>query len=81
MMIVGQISSAQEAKEMEFIVKVSVVGRRAKALASRPKNWTLKKRKLSAGRALIALANVTKDKKTKQLAKKDAKYFFKYLGK
>ncbi len=37
MMIVGQISSAQEAKEMEFIVKVSVVGRRAKALALKAK--------------------------------------------
>lgn len=50
--------------------------RRRKALSSRPKNWTLKKRRLSAGRALISLSNVTKDIPTKVLARKDAKYFF-----
>ena len=33
--------------------------------------------KLAAGRALIALANVTHDKETKQIARKDADYFFK----
>jgi len=53
--------------------------RRANAIASRPSNWTLKKRKLSAGRALIALANVTKDKKTERLARRDASYFFRKL--
>jgi len=51
--------------------------RRRNALSSRPKNWSLNKKRLSAGRALIALANVTKDKRTKELAKKDASYFFK----
>jgi len=50
--------------------------RRRNALASRPKNWSLDKKRLSAGRALIALANVTKDKKTEELAKRDATYFF-----
>ncbi len=33
MMIVGQISSKQEAKEMEFVAKCLVVGNRAKVLA------------------------------------------------
>ena len=33
MMIVGQISSAQEAKELESIAKCFVVGNRARALA------------------------------------------------
>ena len=33
MKIVGQVSSKKEAEEMEFIVKVSVVGNRAKLLA------------------------------------------------
>jgi hypothetical protein len=37
MMIVGQISSPEEAKEMEFIVKMLVVGNRAKVLAERIK--------------------------------------------
>jgi len=55
--------------------------RRRKALASRPKNWSLKKRRLSAGRALLALANVTRDRKTKELAMLDAKYFFSLLKK
>jgi len=50
--------------------------RRSYALASRPKNWSLKRRRLSAGRALQALANVTKDKRTKELAGLDARYFF-----
>lgn len=53
--------------------------RRARAVASRPKNWSLRKRYLSAGRALVALANVTKDKATKRLAKLDARYFFNKL--
>ena len=33
MMIVGQISNPEEAKEIEFITKSFVVGNRAKALA------------------------------------------------
>lgn len=33
MMIVGQVSNPIEAKEMEFIAKVLVVGNRARALA------------------------------------------------
>jgi len=37
MMIVGQISSPDEAKEMEFIVKMLVVGNRARVLAERIK--------------------------------------------
>lgn len=37
MKIVGQVSNAQEAKEMEFIAKVLVVGFRAKVLASKIK--------------------------------------------
>ena len=35
MMIVGQISSPEEAKEMEFATKVFVVGARARALAGK----------------------------------------------
>ncbi len=38
MMIVGQISSPEEAKEMEFIVKTLVVGNRARVLAEQTKN-------------------------------------------
>ena len=38
MMIVGTISSNEEAKEMEFIVKNHVVGNRAKYLAGISKN-------------------------------------------
>jgi hypothetical protein len=37
MMIVGQISSPEEAREMEFIVKMLVVGNRARVLAERLK--------------------------------------------
>lgn len=37
MKIVGQISSPEEAKEMEFIVKNHVVGNRARLLAERGK--------------------------------------------
>lgn len=50
--------------------------RRREALSSRPKSWSLSRRRLSAGRALIALANVTKDQPTKTKARADAKYFF-----
>lgn len=37
MKIVGQISTPEEAKEMEFVVKVSVVGNRARILAEKIK--------------------------------------------
>jgi len=37
MMIVGQISSPEEAKEVESIAKLLVVGNRARALASKAK--------------------------------------------
>ena len=55
--------------------------RRQVALASRPKNWKLKTRYLSTARALTSLSNVTKDRRTKTLARADAKYFYKrYRG-
>jgi len=50
--------------------------RRSKALASRPKAWSLDRKRLSAARALTALANVTKDRRTKELARKDARHFY-----
>ena len=50
--------------------------RRRHALASRPKNWSLRRRRRSAGQALQALANVTKDPETRRKARADAKYFF-----
>ena len=37
MMIVGQVSTTEEAKQMEFIVKMFVVGNRAKFLAGQTK--------------------------------------------
>ena len=37
MMIVGQVSTPEEAKEMEFIAKLLVVGNRARILALRVK--------------------------------------------
>ena len=37
MMIVGQVSSAEEAKQMELIAKLLVVGNRARILASKSK--------------------------------------------
>lgn len=45
MMIVGQISSPEEAKEMEFIVKNHVVGIRARVLAEKIKIGVLKDEK------------------------------------
>ena len=42
---------------------------------------TQKGDKLSAGRAMQALANVTTDKRTKLLAGRDARYFFRKLKK
>lgn len=53
--------------------------RRRAALASRPKNWSLHKRRLSTARALTALANVTTDRRTKELARKDAEYFYRII--
>lgn len=50
--------------------------RRKLALQSRPRNWTLKHRYLSAARALQALTNITKDETTKVKALRDAKYFY-----
>lgn len=50
--------------------------RRRHALDSRPKNWTLDHKRLSAARALQALSNVTKDHQTKLKAGQDARYFF-----
>lgn len=55
--------------------------RRSAALSSRPKSWSLDRRRLSAARALTALANVTKDKRTKELARRDAGYFYKLIKK
>ena len=53
--------------------------RRSKALNSRPSNWPLKKKRLSAARALQALANITQDFDTRVKAKSDADYFFKLV--
>lgn len=55
--------------------KLKAATRRRLALASRPKNWKLHKRRLSASRALQALANITKHKATKREALADARYF------
>lgn len=55
--------------------------RRRLALSSRPRNWTLKTKYLSAARALQALANVTRDAETRRKALADAEYFYaKYHG-
>lgn len=59
----------------------SALTRRRKALSSRPKSWSLYRKRLSAGRALIALSNVTQDKPTKRLARQDANYFFSLIKK
>jgi len=37
MMIVGQVSTPEEAKEMEFVAKILVVGNRVRTLASKLK--------------------------------------------
>ena len=55
--------------------------RRRHALNSRPKGWTLNHKRLSAARALMAIANVTKDKQTRIVAMRDARYFFKLAKK
>ena len=49
--------------------------RRRTALASRTKNWGIHKRRLSTAGALTALANVTTDRRTRELARKDAEHF------
>ena len=59
--------------------KLSAEARRRKALSSRPKNWNLDTKRRSAGRALTALANVTKDPETRKKARSDAEYFFRKL--
>ena len=46
--------------------------RRRHAIASTPKNLSLRERRLKAARKLQALANVTKDPETKRKAKADA---------
>lgn len=53
--------------------------RRRRALASRPRSWSPRKRYLSAGRALIALGNVTTDAETRKKAYADAHYFFRKI--
>jgi hypothetical protein len=55
----------------------STATRRRLALSSRPKTWTLKRKRLSTARALQALANVSKDKATRSKAESDATYFYK----
>lgn len=57
----------------------SAATRRRHALESRPSNWSLHKRRLSAARALQALANVTKDRQTKIKAQRDANYFYRLI--
>jgi hypothetical protein len=57
----------------------SAVVRRKHLLASTPKNWSLKRRRLSAGRKALALSNVSKDKATKARARADAMYFFRKM--
>lgn len=54
----------------------SALVRRQHALRSRPENWKMHNRYISAGRALLALANVTKDQKTYTMARRDSHYFF-----
>lgn len=55
--------------------------RRKIALSSRPKKWPLWKKCLSVSRALQSLANITKDKSTKKIAKQDSGYFMKQYHK
>jgi hypothetical protein len=66
---------------MEWDKNNSKDKRRLTVLKSKPKNWTKKHKLLSCGRSLQALSNASKDYKTKILADKDAKYFFKKLKK
>lgn len=55
---------------------MSASRRRWRAIRSRPNQWSARKKNVSAGRALQALSNVTKDRATKKKAKADADYFF-----
>jgi hypothetical protein len=57
----------------------SAATRRRHLISSTPKNWTLHRRRLTAGRRAQALANVTQDSATKKKAAADAEYFFKKL--
>lgn len=50
--------------------------RRRKLLASTDKRKSLHDRRVAAGRKIQSLANVSRDKRTAELAKKDAVYFF-----
>lgn len=50
--------------------------RRRRLLASVPKNWTMHRRYVTAGRKAQALSNVTKDRPTRLKARADASYFF-----
>ena len=54
----------------------SATTRRRKLLGSTDKRKSLRDRYVEAGRAIQALANVTKDKRTAELARRDANYFF-----
>jgi hypothetical protein len=47
------------------------------SLASRPKSWTLQRKRLSSARALIALSNVSTDSATRMKARADARLLFK----
>ncbi len=53
--------------------------RRRAALSSRPKNLSLYDKRLSTAKALTALANVTTDRRTRELARRDAEYFYKII--
>ena len=52
------------------------VTRRRKLLASVPRNWTMHRRYVTAGKKAQALSNVSQDKVTSMRAKTDANYFF-----
>ena len=54
--------------------------RRTKLLNVTDKRKSMHNRYLEAGRKALALSNVTKDKRTKQLSKSDANYFFSKVG-
>jgi len=50
--------------------------RRHRLLASTDKRKTMHDRYVEAGRRILALSNVTRDKETSRKAKADAEYFF-----
>ena len=66
-------------KKWEWKKTQSAGIRRRVALSSRPKNLSLHDKRLSTARALTALSNVTTDRRTKELAKRDAEYFYKII--